>query len=112
MFSAEAGISDRGRNKPRCLRKVNMEEARAIHQDVSSEPGGPSNADDAMFLEQFIGGEAVSLMGILRSYVLRYQLAHGKEEVQEAAFELLHEVYIKATKSYTRFDKSRPIRAW
>lgn len=89
-----------------------MEEARAIHQRVSSEPGNPSSPDDAIFLEQFIGEQAVSLMGILRSYVLHYQLARGKEEAQEAALELLHEVYIKATKSYARFDRSRPIRAW
>jgi RNA polymerase sigma-70 factor (ECF subfamily) len=89
-----------------------MEEARAIHRGVSSEPGSPSNIDDVIFLEQFIGEEAASLMGILRSYVLQYQLARGKEDVQDAALELLHEVYIRAVKSYARFDRSRPIRAW
>lgn len=89
-----------------------MEESRAMHRSAQSGSGDLKNAEDAILLEQFVGDEAASLMGILRSYVVRYQLTGRNENIQEAALELLHEVYIKATKSFAKFDRSRPIRAW
>jgi RNA polymerase sigma factor (sigma-70 family) len=51
-------------------------------------------------------------MGILRSYVFKYELADKKEEIQEVALELLHEVYIEAVKSREKFDPAYAPRAW
>lgn len=51
-------------------------------------------------------------MGILRSYVSRGGIASNSEEVQEVAIELLHEMYIEATKTSDHFDSTRSPQAW
>jgi RNA polymerase sigma factor (sigma-70 family) len=84
-----------------------MEETKTQQSDVK----GSESLDDNL-LNQFLGEEAAHLMGILRSYVFKYELTDKKEEIQEIALELLHEIYIEAAKSHKRFDPTHPPRAW
>jgi RNA polymerase sigma factor (sigma-70 family) len=84
-----------------------MEETKTQQSGVQD----PESADDIL-LSQFLGEEAASLMGILRSYVSKYDLASKKEEIQEAALELLHDIYIEAVKSREKFNPTYEPRAW
>jgi RNA polymerase sigma factor (sigma-70 family) len=72
----------------------------------------PSALKVTMQLRQFIEDNTESLMGILRSYVVRARLA-SDDDIPEAAQELLGEVVVEALKSSDRFDPSaHPPRAW
>lgn len=66
----------------------------------------------AKLLRQYIEQDANALIGILRSHVRKVGLASKPEELQEAALELLNEVYIEAMKTVHSFDPARPPRAW
>ena len=68
--------------------------------------------DSARLLLQYIEQDANAIIGIFRSRVRKVGLASKPEEVQEAALELLNEVYIEATKTAHSFDPARPPRAW
>lgn len=85
------------------------------HQGHEGQPGAatqikPPNA--AILLSQYIERDANDIVGILRSYVRKAGFASNNVEVQEAALELLSEVYIEAIKTAQRFDPARPPRAW
>jgi DNA-directed RNA polymerase specialized sigma24 family protein len=91
-----------------------MEEINPTRPGHQEQPGTvtqtkPSNA--AMVLSQFIEREAKDIIGILRSYVRKAGLASTNEEVQEAALDVLSEVYLEAVKSAHRFDATRSPRA-
>ena len=68
--------------------------------------------DIARLLLQYIEQDANAIISIFRSRVRKAGLASKPEEVQEAALELLNEVYIEATKTAHSFDPARPPRAW
>jgi len=68
--------------------------------------------DIARQLSQYIEQDANAIISIFRSRVRKAGLASKPEEVQEAALELLNEVYIEATKTAHSFDPARPPRAW
>lgn len=68
--------------------------------------------DIARLLSQYIEQDVNAIIGIFRSRVRKAGLAAKPEEVQEAALELLNEVYIEATKTAPFFDPARPPRAW
>jgi RNA polymerase sigma factor (sigma-70 family) len=87
-----------------------MEEKNAMPSETELE-ARPSSG--AILLTQFIERNAASLMVILRGYVRKAHIVPNMEEaVQEAALELLDEVYLEAIKTGTHFDSSRPPRAW
>ena len=69
-------------------------------------------SETSILLARFIEAHADSLIGILRSYVYQYGGASTKDEIQEAALELLHEVYIEANKTSAHFDPTRSPRGW
>lgn len=70
-------------------------------------------SDAAILLTRFIETHATVLMRILRSYVRKAGLASNNYEgVQEAALELLDEVYIEAVKTCDHFDTTRSPQAW
>lgn len=82
-----------------------MEETNAMQQGIETER--------AALLARFIEENAASLMITLRGYVRKAHLVPGDYvAVQEAALELLEEVYIEALRTASRFDPSRPSRAW
>lgn len=82
-----------------------MEETNAMQQGIETER--------ATLLARFIEENAASLMITLRGYVRKARLVPDDyEAVQEAALELLEEVYIEARKTASRFDPSRQPRAW
>jgi len=82
-----------------------MEETNAMQQGIETE--------GATLLARFIEENAASLMITLRGYVRKAHLVpDNNEAVQEAAFELLDEVYVEALKTISHFDPSRPPRAW
>lgn len=68
--------------------------------------------DIGQLLLQYIEQDTNAIIGIFRSRVRKAGLASKPEEVQEAALELLNEVYIEATKTAHSFDPARPPRAW
>ncbi len=68
--------------------------------------------DSARLLSQYIERNSNDIIGIFRSYVRKAGLASNNEEVQEAALELLGEVYLEAIRSAHAFDPTRPPRAW
>jgi RNA polymerase sigma factor (sigma-70 family) len=86
-----------------------MEETNPTLQGTATET---KPADAAILLTQFIERNAIDLMGILRSYVRKGELASNNEDVQETSLELLNEVYIEAVKTAHRFDPARSPRAW
>src|SRR5262245_9466448 len=72
----------------------------------------PSAPKVNMQLREFIGQNAESLLGILRTYISKAGLATN-EEISEAAQELFGEVVDEALKSADRFNPSlHPPRAW
>ncbi len=87
-----------------------MEETNAMPQDADTEADVSKRAH---LLTRFIEEHAASLMITLRGYVRRAHLVSDIEEaVQEAALELLDEVYLEAIKTGAHFDPSRPPKAW
>lgn len=56
-------------------------------------------------------GEVDALIGTLRAYVYRANLAAGGQ-VDEVAHEVLSEVVVEALRSVDRFDPERSARAW
>jgi RNA polymerase sigma factor (sigma-70 family) len=88
-----------------------MEETNAMSQQIATEEAHAS--DSAFLLSRFIEQNAASLMTILRGYVRKADIVPANEEaVQEAALELLNEVYLEAVKIRSNFDPSRPPKAW
>jgi RNA polymerase sigma factor (sigma-70 family) len=87
-----------------------MEETNAMQQGVKTD----TRASDSTFLlTQFIENHAGSFMGILRGYVSKAGLVSGSyDELQDAALEVLNEVYIEATKTATHFDSTRSPKPW
>ena len=87
-----------------------MEETNAVQHGVETAAKDP---DTAILLTRFISDHAASLMGILCGYIRKAELVSDiYEEVQEAALELLDEVYIEAIKTSDHFDVTRSPRAW
>ncbi len=87
-----------------------MEETNAMQQGVEAETGA---SDSTILLTQFIENHAMSFMGILRGYVSKAGLVSGSyNELQDAALEVLHEVYIEAIKTATHFDPTRSPKPW
>ena len=87
-----------------------MEETNAMQQGTET---GTSTSDIALLLTQFIENHAESFMGILRAYVSKANLVSGgNDELQNAALEVLNEVYIEAIKAATHFDPTRSLKAW
>jgi DNA-directed RNA polymerase specialized sigma24 family protein len=86
-----------------------MEEINAMRSGVETQP---IVSKTSHLLTSFIEAHAESLMGILRSYVSKRRLASNEEEVREVAVELLHEVYLEATKTSAHFDPTRSPQAW
>lgn len=92
-----------------------MEEINPTRPGHQEQPGAVTQTkppDAAILLSQVIEREATDIIGILRSYVRKAGLASANEEVQEAALEVLNEVYLEAVKSAHRFDTTREPRAW
>jgi RNA polymerase sigma factor (sigma-70 family) len=92
-----------------------MEEINPTRPGHQEQPGTVTQtrtSNAAMVLSQFIEREAKDIIGILRSYVRKAGLASTNEEVQEAALDVLSEVYLEAVKSAHRFDATRSPRAW
>jgi RNA polymerase sigma factor (sigma-70 family) len=87
-----------------------MEETNVMRQGVETEL---RVSDNTILLTQFIEDHAASLMGILRGYVSRAGLVSGNnDDLQEAAVEILHEVYIEAIKTAVHFDPTRSPKPW
>lgn len=86
-----------------------MEDTNATKQEL--ELKHPAS-ETSILLAHFIETHAGSLMGILRSYVHKSGFASNAEEIQEAAIELLHEVYIEANKTSAHFDPTRSPQGW
>jgi RNA polymerase sigma factor (sigma-70 family) len=86
-----------------------MEETNAVPQEIEA---GATVSERAILLTRFIENHAASLMITLREYVRKADLVPDEEAVQEAALELLDEVYLEALKTVSHFDPSRPPRAW
>ncbi len=87
-----------------------MEETSAMQQRVETDTRA---SDSTILLTQFIENHAGSFMGILRGYVSKAGLVSGSyDELQDAALEVLNEVYIEATKTATHFDLTRSPKPW
>jgi RNA polymerase sigma factor (sigma-70 family) len=87
-----------------------MEESNLTQHGVETAARAP---DTAILLTRFISDYAASLMSILSGYIRKAELvSETYEEVQEAALELLDEVYIEAVKTCDHFDVMRSPRAW
>lgn len=89
-----------------------MEEKTSIRQWQAEDRIDTKPPDSARLLWQYIEQDASTIISIFRSRVRKAGLASKPEEVQEAALELLNEVYIEATKTAHSFDPARPPRAW
>jgi RNA polymerase sigma-70 factor (ECF subfamily) len=68
-------------------------------------------ASDNTKIIEFIADNASSLLGIIRSYVLRMRLASG-EDVPAAALEVLQEVALEALNHADRFNPSGQPMSW
>jgi RNA polymerase sigma-70 factor, ECF subfamily len=87
-----------------------MEETNAMQQGVETETKG---SDSTILLTQFIEDHAESFMCILRGYVRKAELVSASyDELQDAALEVLNEVYIEAIKTASHFDPTRSPRPW
>jgi len=87
-----------------------MEETNAMQQEVETETRA---LDPAILLAHFLEDNAGSFMGILRGYVSKANLVSDNyDELQEAALEVLHEVYVEANKTATHFDPARSPKPW
>jgi len=89
-----------------------MEETNAVSQETETKTEA-TVAERTLLLTRFIEEHAAALLITLRGYVRRARLVADIEEaVQEAALELLDEVYLEAIKTGSHFDPSRPPKAW
>lgn len=70
----------------------------------------PADSNNTMLVE-YITGNASSLLGIIRSYVVRMGLASG-EEVMAVALEVLQQVVLEALDHADRFDSTGQPMAW
>ena len=70
----------------------------------------PVNSANTKLID-FIADNVASLLGIIRSYVMRMGLAHG-EEVPAVALEVLQEVVLEALGHANRFDPTGQPMAW
>ena len=70
----------------------------------------PTDSDNTKLIE-CIADNVASLLGIIRSYVMRMGLARG-EEVPAVALEVLQEVVIEALDHANRFDPTGQPVAW
>jgi RNA polymerase sigma factor (sigma-70 family) len=87
-----------------------MEETKAMPKGVEVETQA---SESTILLTLFIEDHASSLMGILRGYVGKAGLVSGSfDELQNAALEVLHEVYIEAMKTAAHFDTTRSPKPW
>ena len=89
-----------------------MEERTPTQQGQPEDLIQTKQLDSARLLLQYIERDSNDIIGIFRSYVRKAGLASNNEEVQEAALELLSEVYLEAVRSAHAFDSTRPPRAW
>ncbi len=70
----------------------------------------PAGSNNTLIVE-YIGDNAFSLLGIIRSYVLRMGLASG-EDVPAVALEVLQQVVLEALDHADRFDPTGQPMAW
>ena len=70
----------------------------------------PADSNNTVIVE-YIAGNASSLLGILRSYVMRMGLASG-EDVATVALEVLQQVVLEALDHADRFDSTGQPMAW
>ena len=70
----------------------------------------PAGSNNTMIVE-YIAGNAASLLGIIRSYVMRMGLASG-EDVATVALEVLQQVVLEALDHAERFDSTGQPMAW
>jgi len=70
----------------------------------------PAGSNNTMIVE-YIAGNAASLLGIIRSYVMRMGLASG-EDVATVALEVLQQVVLEALDHADRFDSTGQPMAW
>ena len=70
----------------------------------------PAGSNNTVIVE-YIAGNAASLLGIIRSYVMRMGLASG-EDVATVAFEVLQQVVLEALDHADRFDSTGQPMAW
>lgn len=70
----------------------------------------PAGSNNTMIVE-YIAGNAASLLGIIRSYVMRMGLASG-EDVATVALEVLQQVVLEALDHADRFDPTGQPMAW
>jgi RNA polymerase sigma factor (sigma-70 family) len=89
-----------------------MEERTPTQQGQPEGSVQTKQSDTARLLSQYIERDSNDIIGIFRSYIRKAGLASDNEGVQEAALELLGEVYLEAVKSARTFDPTRPPRAW
>ena len=70
----------------------------------------PAGSNNTMIVE-YIAGNAASLLGIIRSYVMRMGLASG-EDAATVALEVLQQVVLEALDHAERFDSTGQPMAW
>ena len=70
----------------------------------------PTDSNNTMIIE-YIADNAPSLLGIIRSYVMRMGLASG-EDVAAVALEVLQQVVLEALDHADRFDPTGQPMAW
>jgi len=70
----------------------------------------PAGSNNTVIVE-YIAGNAASLLGIIRSYVMRMGLASG-EDVATVALEVLQQVVLEALDHAERFDSTGQPMAW
>lgn len=70
----------------------------------------PADSDNTKLID-FIADNVASLLGIIRSYVMRMGLARG-EEVSTVALEVLQEVVLEALDHADRFNPTSQPMAW
>src|SRR6266478_4847514 len=85
-----------------------MEERTSMQQQRAEDRMDTKPPDIARLLLQYIEQDTNAIIGIFRSRVRKAGLASKPEEVQEAALELLNEVYIEAAKTAHSFDSALP----
>lgn len=83
---------------------MNQNKARSVALHT---PAGSNNT----VIVEYIAGNAASLLGIIRSYVMRMGLASG-EDVATVALEVLQQVVLEALDHAERFDSTGQPMAW
>lgn len=83
---------------------MNQNKARSVALHT---PAGSNNT----VIVEYIAGNAASLLGIIRSYVMRMGLASG-EDAATVALEVLQQVVLEALDHAERFDSTGQPMAW